>query len=206
MYKTVPCAASAEFVEKKSRFIGYVSPVKTREEADAFVEKIRSLHRTANHNVYAYTLRRDNFQRYSDDGEPGGTAGMPVLSVLLKQGLTDTALVVTRYFGGILLGAGGLVRAYSTAASNAVQQSGIVVMKECVSCLLNSDYGRYGKAAALVQEMGGVVRDTQFTDQVSIYFYLEKEKLGGLQRELLELSCGELQAQILREEFLPLPS
>ena len=128
---------------------------------------------------------------------------MPVLSVLLKQELVDAVLVVTRYFGGVLLGAGGLVRAYSAAASAAVQESGIAVMKNCVCCMLNSDYGRYGKADALIQEMGGTIQSTDFTDRVSISFYLEKEMLPLLQKELLELSCGDLQVQVLGEKYLP---
>ena len=206
MYQTVSRAAQAEFVEKKSRFIGYVRPVSTREEADAFVEEIRTLHRAASHNVYAYVLRQEHFQRYSDDGEPGGTAGMPVLNVLLRQELTDTAVVVTRYFGGILLGAGGLVRAYSAAAAAAVKESGIAVMKECLICELESDYSRYGKAASRITELGGILQDTAFSDTVRISFYIEKEKIAPLQKELSELSAGSMAVKIAGEKYLPVNS
>ncbi len=115
-YKTVRAAASGELTEKRSRFIGYCKPVSTEEEATAFIASIRSRHWDARHNVYAYSLREGNLRRYSDDGEPSGTAGMPVLDVLQKSGVTDVCVVVTRYFGGVLLGTGGLVRAYSQAA------------------------------------------------------------------------------------------
>ena len=119
-YRTIRAAASAEFVEKRSRFIGYISPVTTQEDAAAFIDSIRSKHWDATHNVPAYIIREGNICRFSDDGEPQGTAGMPALNVLQKEGLTDCVLVVTRYFGGILLGGGGLVRAYSHAAKIAV--------------------------------------------------------------------------------------
>ena len=110
-YKTLKRPAEASFVEKKSRFIGYCAPVKTEKEALDFVNSIREQHRTATHNVFAYSLREGNLCRYSDDGEPQGTAGLPVLDVLTRGGIVDAAIVVTRYFGGTLLGTGGLVRA-----------------------------------------------------------------------------------------------
>ena len=116
-YRTVKAFGSAEFTEKRSRFIGWCQPVQTQEEAVAFVENIRSRHWDATHNVYAYRLRDGQLQRYSDDGEPQGTAGMPVLDVLQKSNLVDVVVVATRYFGGILLGGGGLVRAYSHTSS-----------------------------------------------------------------------------------------
>ena len=112
-YKTIELEADDFFIEKKSRFIGYAKPIKTQQEALDFIAKIKSKHWDATHNVYAYVLRENNIQRYSDDGEPGGTAGVPMLDVLLKEGVVDACVVGTRYFGGTLLGAGGLVRAYS---------------------------------------------------------------------------------------------
>ena len=119
-YKTVEFESKDEFIEKKSRFIGYVKPVKTQEEATEFINAIKSKHWDATHNVSAYVLRDNNIQRSSDDGEPSGTAGVPTLDVLLKEGIVDTCVVVTRYFGGTLLGAGGLIRAYSHASKIAV--------------------------------------------------------------------------------------
>ncbi|MBQ1830507.1 MAG: YigZ family protein, partial [Ruminococcus sp.] len=125
-YKTVAREASDEFVEKRSRFIGYVKPVKTEEEAVAFINQKRSEHWDARHNVYAYSLREGNIKRYSDDGEPSGTAGMPVLDVIVKNEIYDVCVVVTRYFGGVLLGTGGLVRAYSQGSKIALESGGIV--------------------------------------------------------------------------------
>ena len=160
-YKTILEPAEDEFVEKKSRFIAYTSPVHTVEEANAFIAGIRQRHWDATHNVPAFVLR-SGVQRSSDDGEPGGTSGMPVLDVLRKSGVTDVVTVATRYFGGILLGGGGLVRAYSHTASIALQAAQIITMRECLLLSLTCDYGRYGRVASLVPECGGVTDDTVF--------------------------------------------
>ena len=144
-YYTVSEAAEASFIEKRSEFIGYIAPVKTDEEAVNFINTIKAKHRKAKHNVYAYILRKDNISRYSDDGEPQGTAGVPVLDVLQKRGLTDVCVVVTRYFGGILLGGGGLVRAYSHAASLACDAAHTMDMCLCHRLKICTDYGMYGK-------------------------------------------------------------
>ena len=154
-YKTVLQEAQDDFVEKRSRFIGYARPVSTEAEALAFIAEKKSKHWDASHNVYAYILRDGGVMRYSDDGEPQGTAGIPVLDVLQKSGVTDVVVVATRYFGGILLGGGGLVRAYSHTASIALQAAGIVTMRECLMLEVLCDYGQYGRAAALVPECGG---------------------------------------------------
>ena len=167
-YRTVKAFGSAEFTEKRSRFIGWGQPVQTQEEAVAFVENIRSRHWDATHNVYAYRLRDGQLQRYSDDGEPQGTAGMPVLDVLQKSNLVDVVVVATRYFGGILLGGGGLVRAYSHTSSIAVQAAGIVRMCPCDLMTVSCDYSRYGRLASLIPECGGVIDDTRFTEELSL--------------------------------------
>ena len=126
-YKTVKTESHDEFTEKRSRFIGYVKPVKTEDEATGFISSIRSKHWDARHNVYAYSLREGNIKRYSDDGEPSGTAGMPVLDVITKNEVYDVCVVVTRYFGGVLLGTGGLVRAYSQGAKLALGHLDLVL-------------------------------------------------------------------------------
>ena len=156
-YRTIRAAASAEFVEKRSRFIGYISPVTTQQDAIAFIDSIKSKHWDATHNVPAYIIREGNICRFSDDGEPQGTAGMPALNVLQKEELTDCVLVVTRYFGGILLGGGGLVRAYSHAAKIAVDAGGIVTRAECSIVKIRCDYTFYGRLASLIPEQGGIV-------------------------------------------------
>ena len=144
-YLTIEKATKTEYVVKHSRFITTIAPVQTNEEAVAFVASVRSEYSDATHNVYAYVLREGQMKRYSDDGEPQGTAGMPVLDVLLKSGVTDCAVVVTRYFGGTLLGAGGLVRAYSKSAKMGVDAGIISVMTDCAICKITVSYDLYGK-------------------------------------------------------------
>ena len=152
-YKTILESAEDEFVEKKSRFIAYTSPVHTVEEANAFIAGIRQRHWDATHNVPAFVLR-SGVQRSSDDGEPGGTAGMPVLDVLLKSGVQDVCVVVTRYFGGILLGAGGLVRAYSSAVKEGIDASKIGTMRYGVRLKICTDYNGIGKIQYILRQNG----------------------------------------------------
>jgi uncharacterized YigZ family protein len=142
-YISLQKSGFSEYTEKRSVFYGYASPVLTEQEAIEFVKKIKEKHSDARHNVYAYMLRENNTQRFSDDGEPHGTAGLPLLDTLRKSGITDSVIVVTRYFGGILLGTGGLVRAYSTAAKEAVEDAGIVkyvLYKKAKITVSYSDY------------------------------------------------------------------
>lgn len=200
-YTTVLRECSVEFIERRSRFIGHIKPVVSEDEAIAFIEEKRSKYWDATHNVYAYSLREGNICRYSDDGEPGGTAGMPVLSVLTKPNITDAVIVVTRYFGGILLGGGGLVRAYSHSASLAVEESGLLVMRLCQICRLECDYGAYGRVAALIPETGGVIDDSQFTDKVELAFHMTAEQLAALQPRLADATCGACQAVVTGEQF-----
>ena len=200
-YKTVRKSAEAQFVEKHSRFIGYIAPVTTAEEANEFIASIRQKHWDATHNVPAYILREGNFKRYSDDGEPQGTAGVPVLSALEKAGLTDCVCVVTRYFGGTLLGTGGLVRAYSHAASTAVEAAGIVTRALCKKLRVNCDYGFYGKLSPMILEAGGVVENTEFADSVTVDFYIESTLAPKLCADIVEASNGRCSAEERGEEF-----
>lgn len=144
-YLTVKCRASAQFIEKKSEFIGYVCPVSSEDDARNFISEISKKHCDASHNVYAYILQGTEIARFSDDGEPQGTAGMPVLEVIKREGLCGVALVVTRYFGGILLGAGGLVRAYAKAAKAAIDAAGICEFSQFVEFQLTTEYSYYEK-------------------------------------------------------------
>ena len=169
-YRTVGKAANDEFVEKKSRFIGYIKPVTTQDEAVAFINEMKSKHWDATHNVYAYVLRDGQIRRYSDDGEPQGTAGIPVLDVILKEELTDCVVVATRYFGCTLLGTGGLVRAYSHPAKLAVDAGGIITMKLCKVLRVCCDYNFYGRLNSLIPECGGVIDGTDFADTVTVTF------------------------------------
>ena len=144
-YKTVQNEAQSEFAEKRSRFIGYCKPVSNEQEAVDFINSKRGEHWNATHNVYAYSLREGNIKRYSDDGEPSGTAGMPVLDVITKNEIYDVCIVVTRYFGGVLLGTGGLVRAYSQGAKVALEAGNVVMMQNCLICQTRCSYNQYGK-------------------------------------------------------------
>ena len=200
-YKTLKAAAQDEFTEKRSRFIGYVCPVTTEQQALDFIAGIKSKHWDAKHNVYAYSLREGNTCRYSDDGEPSGTAGMPVLSVIQKSGLTDCAVVVTRYFGGILLGGGGLVRAYSHAASIGIAAGGIITMRMCLICRLDCDYNQYGRLASLIPECGGNVSDTSFGEGVGISFRMTRENYSAFVPKLADATGGSVQPEILGEEY-----
>ena len=200
-YKTILTPADVEFVERRSRFIGHIRPVSSEEEALAFLSEMRSQYWDATHNVYAYRLRQSGAQRYSADGEPQGTAGMPTLDVLRKSGVTDVAAVVTRYFGGILLGAGGLVRAYSHAVSLALESSGVVVMRMCSLARLTCSYSQYGRVAALIPEHGGVLDDSEFGEAVTLSFHIEPEALPSLQKTLADATCGECAAVVEGERF-----
>ncbi|MDR1628883.1 MAG: YigZ family protein [Oscillospiraceae bacterium] len=201
-YLTLAKPAQDEYIVKRSRFIGYATPAKTQEEALAFLSEIRARHWDATHNVYAYILRENQIKRYSDDGEPQGTAGVPVLDVLQKEGLTDCAVVVTRYFGGILLGGGGLVRAYSHAAKLAVDAASVIKMELCCVLFVRCGYSFYGKLNALVADFGGEVQNTVFDDAVSMTFSLPKTLVGVFGAKLTDASLGKLSAICTEERFL----
>ena len=190
-YRTVLKEASDQFIEKKSRFIGWCKPVTTEVEALEYIKGIKTKHWDASHNVYAYVLREGNIMRYSDDGEPQGTAGVPVLDVIQKSGLTDVVVVVTRYFGGILLGGGGLVRAYSHSASIGIAAAEPVTMQECAIMSLRCDYSRYPKAESLILENGGVMDDTVFDDAVTLHFHIVPGNLPKLRQSVADLTGGK---------------
>ncbi len=204
-YLTIEKAAVDEFTEKRSRFIGAIQPVTTEEETLAFIRQRQKEFWDAKHNVYAYVLDRGALCRFSDDGEPQGTAGIPVLDVLRKEGLTDCAVVVTRYFGGILLGGGGLVRAYSHAAKLAVDAAGVVEMRRCLLGHVVCDYAQYGWLPALISDQGGTVLDAAFTDAVTVHFSLPCEQKGHLQAALTDRSAGRLETVFTGESFVPCP-
>ncbi len=200
-YLTISENAKASFIEKRSEFIGYISPVKTNDEAVAFINSIKAEHRKAKHNVYAYILREDNISRYSDDGEPQGTAGVPVLDVLKKRGLTDVCVVVTRYFGGILLGGGGLVRAYSHAASLACDAAHIMDMCLCHRLKITADYGMYGKISYLLPNYDTITVDSDFGSDVTLEILVLSEKLDALKKELTEVTNGTAEIEDMGELF-----
>jgi len=164
---TVYRQAEIEIIEKKSRFIASVLPVRTEPEALAFLESLRKKHYNASHNCYAYQIgARHELSRFSDDGEPGGTAGMPMLNVLQAEDVHDTIVVVTRYFGGTLLGTGGLVRAYTKATHDGLAAAGIITKKLYARFWVDTDYGLSGKVQYGTLNAGHVIHDTAYTDIV----------------------------------------
>ena len=200
-YKTVAGYSSCEMIEKRSRFIGYIKPVRSSAEAVAFIDEIRARHRDATHNVYAYVIREEGIERHSDDNEPQGTAGIPVLDVIKRRSLTDCVIVVTRYFGGVLLGAGGLVRAYSTSASLAVDAAGEMMMIPCSVCSLTCPYVYYGKIPALVSKYSGEIDESSFADEISVSFHIPVENLSSFNEALSELSGGKCRATEIEKEY-----
>ena len=200
-YKTVKKAATAEYEEKRSRFIGSVIPCTTEQEALDHIAKRRSETFGARHNVYAYILRENNIARYSDDGEPHSTAGMPTLEVLRKQGLCDCCIVTTRYFGGVLLGTGGLVRAYTAAARLAVEEAGIALMRVCYQCVVGCGYPDHAQVERLIHDCGGKVDGNEFTHEVKVKFSITASDFVNLDDKFKEVFCGRLEPQIVSEGF-----
>ncbi len=200
-YTTLAGYGEDEFVEKRSRFIGYAAPAATEEEATAFIASIRERHREASHNVYAYVLRDRQIKRYSDDGEPQGTAGLPVLDVLQKAGIVDAVVVVTRYFGGTLLGAGGLVRAYTQGAAIGVQAARPKVMSPCTILEMDIDYAQYGKITYILPKYHTVTLNADFGVAVKLRVLIKDRFLAGFQKELTELTSATVFAYEVEKLF-----
>ena len=190
-YRTLRQSASDEFIINKSRFIGYAAPCETEAEALAFLQSIRTKHKDATHNCYAYIIGQNaGIMRYSDDGEPAKTAGTPALEVLQHSGLTDLIVVITRYFGGVLLGTGGLVRAYTTATSRALEAAEVVTVRSVVALDVTVDYGLYERADLLIKAAGGKLAEPEFTDKVTLRWQMPEHTEGPLLTQLQELTRG----------------
>ena len=185
-YITIREYGEDSFIEKKSEFIGYAKRVENEEEAKAFVAEIKSKHKQARHNCWAYIIGENmGIQRYSDDGEPQGTAGIPILEVMKKADITDCAVVVTRYFGGILLGTGGLTRAYTKGAS-------IVEKVEGVNISLHLDYDMIGKVQYFCGQNNWHIEDTEYTDKVIVHILAEVTVADEIEKEAIEASNGKI--------------
>lgn len=200
-YTTLKQEASAEFEEKRSLFIGYAKPVKSEEEAAEFVKKIKTKHKDATHNVFGYTMKNGIIARYSDDGEPQGTAGMPVLDVIRKSGVDDACVVVTRYFGGTLLGAGGLVRAYSQAAKMALEAAEIVTYEPYTELSICCSYSDYQKISAELPKYDAIIDDTQFSDNIMLKIAVKNDITQKVISKISEMSAGKSNPQIIGERF-----
>jgi len=191
-YKVPLREAGAEFTEKKSRFISSIAPVSNEVEARSFLESVRTKHRDANHNVYAYRIKANNISRFSDDGEPSGTAGMPLFEAFLKQEVYDFCCVATRYFGGILLGAGGLVRAYARCGAIALDASGVGFMRELALCETTLPYSLYEIVKRLLTAYGVDITNEDFGAAVVLRFSLPPGDLPELQKKVTELTAGSV--------------
>lgn len=192
-YVTIAERAEDDFFERKSQFIGYIAPVTTEEEALAFLAEIRAKHRDARHNCFAYILQ-NGVKRASDDGEPQGTAGVPIMEVVEREGLTDVIVIVTRYFGGILLGAGGLVRAYAHAAKLAVDAAQRKVMSPAVLVEMKMDYNQYGRINNVLSKYTAIVQDTAFTDMVTMKILFIERDVEVFRAELTEMTAATVEA------------
>ena len=193
-----------EFTEKKSRFIGRVWPVETEEEALEKIQQMKKQHYDATHNCWAYIIK-DGAIRFSDDGEPGGTAGMPMLQVLQREGLFNVVCVVTRYFGGILLGAGGLVRAYTKGAKIAVDAAGKSMKRVWSVVYVPCPYSFYERVKLEVAAFDGIIRDTQFGSEVELEILLAKDQTMPFIERLTDMSAATVEALITGEEYRAFP-
>ena len=203
-YRTVKERAVTEFVERKSRFISTVIPITTEEEALELINECRSKYHDATHNVYAYVLDSNNIMRYSDDGEPQGTAGMPVLDVIRKENLTDVAVVVTRYFGGILLGGGGLVRAYSHSAKLGIDEAKIITRTLCFEYELKMPYTLLGKMQYTVETGGYIIKGIEYNEDVVIRVYVKSGEEGKFTSLITQSSNAQVEAVKVDETYLSL--
>ncbi len=200
-YDTVYTGGVGEIVEKKSRFIAQVFPVKTEEEVMQFLETTRKKYWDARHNCYAFILGADGgISRCSDDGEPSGTAGRPILEVLSKRGLKDVLVIVTRYFGGTLLGTGGLVRAYSQAAQAGLMESCIITKQAGYRITVDTDYNGIGKLQYAVAQLGASVLDTSYTDKVQMVFLVPSALADKAGKEVTEATSGRAAITQEKEE------
>ena len=203
-FKTPAAASETEFVVNKSRFIGRAFPVETEAEALEILERIRQKHYDATHNCWAYNLRGASpLRRFSDDGEPGGTAGMPIMDTLIRSETENALIIVTRYFGGILLGSGGLVRAYSRSAADALSAAGSVTMTPCAEIEFVTDYTRFGGIEGFVRK-NSTVRNIEFLENIKFNCLVETKKADAFIADIIERTDGRSAPRMLGEEYLPL--
>lgn len=205
VYRTTGSYGEDQTIINKSKFIGYSLPVDSEEEALEFIEEIKTKHRDATHNVYAYVLGEDsNIQRFSDDGEPSGTAGIPVLEVLKKEDLRNVVVVVTRYFGGIKLGGGGLIRAYTRGAKIAIDAGIIVDMTLHLGLNLILPYTLYGKIENFLINGNYKAEEVKYEENVEIYIYIIKSQVDKFISDITNLTSGMVDIQYMDEVHLPI--
>ena len=201
-YFTIKDRAQDEFEEKKSTFIGHIKRVETEDEAKEFVAEIKEKYKDARHNVYAYIVGENmGIQRYNDDGEPKGTGGIPALEVLKKNELKDVAVVVTRYFGGIKLGASGLARAYGKGAAIAVKAGGVVEKVKGRVMNISMAYDMLGKIQYLCETEDWHIEDVLYTDKVEVIMLVESTMVETLKKAMIETSAGKVEIELSDEDY-----
>lgn len=201
-YKTVFKETSKEMIEKKSRFIAHIKPIENEKEALDFISKIKTEYWDATHNVYAYSLKNENIQRYSDDGEPQGTAGIPTLGAIKNLELNDVAVVVTRYFGGTLLGASGLVRAYGKSAKEGLIDAQIVVKQYCKKVKIDVDYSLHGRVQSEVLESGYIIENIIYKENVTMEILLNEHKFDEFKKVLSNIVNYEVDINVIGEKVI----
>ena len=202
----IPTASSeTEFTEKRSRFIGHVWRVESEEEARAHIEAMKKRYHDARHNCWCYLIREGGIVRYSDDGEPQGTAGQPMLGVFQKEEITNVCCVVTRYFGGVLLGAGGLVRAYTRSAKDALDAAGISVVRRWAEVAVPCPYALFERMKLEVEGAGGVLGETEYGADVTIHALLPEGAVEDFMARVTELTAGGCTARVVGEVFRDVP-
>lgn len=204
-YTTVAGPGEAVYIDRKSRFLGHARPVTSEEEALSFLKTMRETYRDASHNCYAYRIRDNNLARYSDDGEPAGTAGLPMMEVLLGQEVVDIIVVVTRYFGGTLLGTGGLVRAYTKATQEALREAQLAVMTACDTFLCSMHYSRKERMEGLIERMGGGIDELSYGADLTYTCYVPADRSEEFVKELTEMTYGEAEPVLVEQSHRPLP-
>ena len=201
-YKTLRQEAADEVIINKSRFIGYACPCETEEEALAFLQKIRTKHKDATHNCYAYVIGRNaGIMRYSDDGEPGGTAGLPMMEVLKAQGVVNCCVVVTRYFGGVLLGAGGLVRAYTQGAVIALKAAQVVIMEPSQRYLCEVAYPLWDRVTHALKTMPVQLVSSEFTTAVGFTLLVREKDAEAMISDLTRLTDAKFEYLLEEESY-----
>ena len=204
-FKTVKKPSSAVLIEKKSKFIASVCPVSCEEDALSFLKSVKSQYPDASHHVYAYIIDDNNIFRYSDDGEPGGTAGMPVLDTIRKEDIVDVIVVVTRYFGGTLLGTGGLVRAYTASAQKGINEAGIIKRALCNIIMICADYTLVGKIQYKISSDNLILNDTLYENDVKFFVCCLPENTNKLTEEITDLTNGRASCTVIEQKYVDLP-
>lgn len=205
-YLTVNPLGEAEQLIQKSRFIGYVKRVESEDAAQSFIQTLKKKHYDANHNCYAYVIGEGNkIQKANDDGEPSGTAGIPMLEILKKQNLRNTVVVATRYFGGVKLGAGGLIRAYGSTVTLALSATGIVKNVLMKGFKVTVDYHLLGKLENELHESNFVLDKIDYLEQVSFYIYVESESEQNFKDWMVDLTSDQAQFEIIENKYLETP-